>query len=318
MKMYSVKIDPSNNHLQYVEHYFKNKMDALKEAKHLFPQLSGNETLFICTYDFYSAGHLQEFLTDHNAVISDYETYKKKPKVYRTDNLDSPVDTDQEVQDLPEKMNESEDRNAPKETSKSLNKNVWYAVQSYWADESVYNNMEVLEWFKSKEDAKDYAQQLAAQAKQNLSQEDIGYRLVEYKLAHDVDPRKMNYLIKNTIQDFAPVCELESEQPFIQDWQFFKEHSLQNGIALAEAGSLKAGNETFTLLIPNGIGDGEMRWFEIESWYLPEQADFFTCIEGDFGIYHSEKSTQIQAHLSGFYSIYSLDGNIFFVRLTDA
>jgi hypothetical protein len=185
--------------------------------------------------------------------------------------------------------------------TKSAPKKVWYAVQSYWAEESAYHSMEVMEWFESKEEAKTYARQMA---KQNAEQDDIGFRLAEYTFSKAADPGNIKTLMKNTIEDHPPLCDLESEEPAIQDWQFYKAHSLQNGTSIAEAGSLKIGNDFLTLLIPNNMGDGETDWYEIEDDYLPMEAVFFTSIEGEFSNYESEESSQAAASLSGFYSIY--------------
>lgn len=82
----------------------------------------------------------------------------------------------------------------------------------------------------------------------------------------------------------------------------------------SDAGSLKIGNEDFTILVPNGFGDGEMRYAIVDQ-FNSNMANPFTLIDGKFNIYTYDCGNEIAEMIEGKFYIYYHDGIVIFKRL---
>lgn len=86
----------------------------------------------------------------------------------------------------------------------------------------------------------------------------------------------------------------------------------------SDAGALKIGNKDFSILIPNGYGDGETRVaiikLEEKKYYDLEAFRFFTSVEGTFDIYDydCDSSGDIIQTIEGRYGIYVYEGFVVF------
>ena len=91
---------------------------------------------------------------------------------------------------------------------------------------------------------------------------------------------------------------------------------------LSDAGSVRIGNDSFQILIPNGYGDGETNVLIIdEDDKLDEKARFFTIAEGEINIYNYDCASnpdlfplEVIKTLKGRYGIYNLDGVVIFKK----
>lgn len=81
----------------------------------------------------------------------------------------------------------------------------------------------------------------------------------------------------------------------------------------SDAGSLKIGNEGFSILLNNHHGDGETRYavFNREEWNN-DMATFETSVEGTFNIYTYDCGDAVAETLTGKYGIYIYDGIVIF------
>lgn len=86
----------------------------------------------------------------------------------------------------------------------------------------------------------------------------------------------------------------------------------------SDAGSVRIGNESFSVLIPNGWGDGVTRVAVFENNYefkAGSLLSFFTTVSGDFGVYAYDcGGSEVVAELSGWYAAYYGEGFVALVR----
>lgn len=84
----------------------------------------------------------------------------------------------------------------------------------------------------------------------------------------------------------------------------------------SDAGSVKVGNENFTVLIPNGYGDGLTNVYVLEEneniCDFTKEANYFTRIEGTFNIYDDDcwKDPTALITLKGGYSAWYFNGEV--------
>lgn len=89
---------------------------------------------------------------------------------------------------------------------------------------------------------------------------------------------------------------------------------------MSDIGSLKIGNGDFTMLVPNGYGDGETRVFVFKKgnanfiYYMLNIGDWSCSFKGVINIYHYDCGNNVCATLNGSYTIYSENGNVIFVE----
>ena len=132
---------------------------------------------------------------------------------------------------------------------------------------------------------------------------------------------------KNT-EDFA--AKFLSDKRFIKNqsyqevvkrcgnpWMFVREMFGDNcKKTFSSAGSLKVGNEAFSILLPNGRGDGCTRYaiLEEKDFYANSIMKFFTSINGGFDIYSYDCGNEVVEHIEGCFFIYYYDGFIALVK----
>lgn len=84
----------------------------------------------------------------------------------------------------------------------------------------------------------------------------------------------------------------------------------------SDAGGVKVGNDSFSVRIPNGFGDGITRCavFEAQNETVTELMEYFTTIDGTFNIYDYDCGTKAARTLTGRYAVYFYDGLVAFVK----
>lgn len=87
----------------------------------------------------------------------------------------------------------------------------------------------------------------------------------------------------------------------------------------SDAGALKIGTKDFTLLIPNGYGDGETRYAVLEKseYYANTIMHFFTTINGKFNVYSHDCGEEITEELTGKFQIYYYEGLVALVKIEE-
>ena len=88
----------------------------------------------------------------------------------------------------------------------------------------------------------------------------------------------------------------------------------------SDVGGLKIGNEAFSVIVPNGVGDGTTRVAvfdtdDLPPHYLMYMMNYFTTVVGDFDIYDYDCGNEIAMHISGKYHIYEYEGLIAFEKV---
>lgn len=84
----------------------------------------------------------------------------------------------------------------------------------------------------------------------------------------------------------------------------------------SDAGAVKVGNENFTILLPNGYGDGLTNVYVLEEnedvCNFTNSARYFTAIEGNFNVYDDDcwKDPTALITLTGWYSIWYYNGSV--------
>jgi len=90
---------------------------------------------------------------------------------------------------------------------------------------------------------------------------------------------------------------------------------------LSDAGSVKIGNDNFSVLIPNGYGDGDTKVIivsniDCESF---KSFKFFTSIKGNINIYNYDcdspcLESKVIETIKGWYGVYYKDGTVLFEK----
>lgn len=83
---------------------------------------------------------------------------------------------------------------------------------------------------------------------------------------------------------------------------------------ISEWGSVKIGNDNFTLQVPNDYGDGKTAVAIVDKYPEFEKDTFWSEISGKFYIYKSDDSDEIACELDGTYNIYCYEGLVFFEK----
>ena len=76
---------------------------------------------------------------------------------------------------------------------------------------------------------------------------------------------------------------------------------------VSDAGGLKIGNESFSVIVPNGYGDGDM-WYTVveKGCFNHDMLTFWTSVSGDeIHIYDYDCGSDVIETLSGRYGVYS-------------
>lgn len=86
----------------------------------------------------------------------------------------------------------------------------------------------------------------------------------------------------------------------------------------SDAGGLKVGNDEFSIIIPNGYGDGVTRYAVLEeddiTIDISDAMDYFTSINGKFNIYDYDCGNNILEVIEGTFAVYRYEGIIIFEK----
>lgn len=83
----------------------------------------------------------------------------------------------------------------------------------------------------------------------------------------------------------------------------------------ADAGSLKIGNDQFTINIPNGSKNNSTHYGILEQKdFNSDMMSFFTSVKGTFNIYECDYGDRVVETISGCFGIYYCDGIIVFEK----
>jgi|GEM_PF-956631 len=137
----------------------------------------------------------------------------------------------------------------------------------------------------------------------------------------------------NTLSEFMELTQNDPRTSLERATAFlFREHPLTDALwkfqrsqlgeksfhTISDAGSLKIGNDSFSILIPNGYGDGTMRCAILESGEFNRDAfEFFTSIEGTLNIYGYDCGDDVVKTITGRFGIYHGNGFVVLERWGD-
>lgn len=93
-----------------------------------------------------------------------------------------------------------------------------------------------------------------------------------------------------------------------------QDEDLLHIITLSDAGSVKIGNNDFSVLIPNGYGDGQTEVF-ITTKRVHVPLRFWTTVSGKFKIYDYDCGDDSRYTLDGDYSIFFGNGYVVFSKV---
>ena len=101
-------------------------------------------------------------------------------------------------------------------------------------------------------------------------------------------------------------------------WLFIREmFGDKSQKTISDAGALKIGAGGFAVNIPNGYGDGEMRYAVLndDEFYASDLMHYFTMISGKFNVYSYDCGDDILEELDGTFQVYFYEGLVALVRL---
>lgn len=87
----------------------------------------------------------------------------------------------------------------------------------------------------------------------------------------------------------------------------------KNFKTLSDVGGLKIGNDQFSIIVPNGAGDGETIVAIVEN-FDEKLLRFFTSIEGKFNIYKYDCGNEIVETIEGKYGIFHGESFVILVK----
>lgn len=83
-------------------------------------------------------------------------------------------------------------------------------------------------------------------------------------------------------------------------------------VTSSDSGSLKIGSGDMSILIPNGRGDGEMKYYITDK--VMHIGNFFTSVEGKINIYEHDCGDNVIETIEGRYAIYNCEGIVVFSK----
>lgn len=90
---------------------------------------------------------------------------------------------------------------------------------------------------------------------------------------------------------------------------------------ISDAGSVKVGSDSFSVLIPTGDGDGESAYCVYTEQELDADkintADlhYFTLLSGQFSVYDYDCGDTVSTTLEGRFNVFYAEGIVFFVKV---
>ena len=165
-----------------------------------------------------------------------------------------------------------------------------YGIDKCYFERALFDNL--------RENEARVAEEILAEAKDT---EDFINKYLE-------DERVKNFYARNILaRIYKPDIYWKTIREFVGDRQFKTS---------SDAGSVKIGNETFSVLIPNGRGDGITRVAVVEDEPEFNSLDmkFFTSVSGEFSIYDYDCGDRVVMTLDGRYFVYYYDGFVVFAK----
>lgn len=101
-------------------------------------------------------------------------------------------------------------------------------------------------------------------------------------------------------------------------WLFIREmFGDKSRKTMSDAGALKIGNESFSVLVNNGFGDGVTRYAILDKneFYAGDLMNYFTIIKGKVNIYSYDCGDDVAEEIEGCYQIYYYEGLIALVDM---
>lgn len=95
---------------------------------------------------------------------------------------------------------------------------------------------------------------------------------------------------------------------------------LHRRATISDAGSVKVGSDSFSVLIPTGDGDGESAYCVYTQQELDADkistADlhYFTLLSGQFSVYDYDCGDTVSDTLEGHFNVFYAEGIVFFVK----
>lgn len=86
----------------------------------------------------------------------------------------------------------------------------------------------------------------------------------------------------------------------------------------SDAGGLKIGTDNFSIIVPNGHGDGVTRYaiLDEKDFYADHHIiSYFTLVEGNIKIYAYDCGTDVDQEICGRFQVYYNNGIVVFVKL---
>lgn len=103
-------------------------------------------------------------------------------------------------------------------------------------------------------------------------------------------------------------------------WLFIREmFGDKSQKTISDAGALKIGTDNFSILIPNGRGDGETRYAVLsnDEFHARDLMHYFTIISGKFNVYSYDCGDDIIEELDEKYQVYFYEGLVALVKLKE-
>lgn len=119
------------------------------------------------------------------------------------------------------------------------------------------------------------------------------------------------------LEDERLLTEQATGEMFKNDWYFKRKILGNKQIKLSsDAGGVKVGTNNFSIIIPNGYGDGTTRFAILnEDEVNTSVFNYFTLLEGDeINIYKSDCGNTILQTIKGRYGAYYSDGFVILVK----
>lgn len=166
-----------------------------------------------------------------------------------------------------------------------------------------------------------------------------GYSFIRQCLFKDVwqnGAEDYNKVVKRLIEESATTSEFVEKYLSTEDfrreqcyqemlkkyepeklWHYIREmFGYRSTKTESDAGALKIGVNGLFVLIPNGHGDGTMRYavLEHDDFYASGIMHYFTIIDGKFNIYSYDCGNDILEELDGRYRVYYYEGLVALVK----
>lgn len=90
---------------------------------------------------------------------------------------------------------------------------------------------------------------------------------------------------------------------------------------ISDAGSVKVGSDSFSVLIPTGDGDGESAYCVYTQQELDADKintadlNYFTLLSGKFSVYDYDCGDTVSDTLEGRFNVFYAEGIVFFVKV---